>query len=102
MSVKETGVFWQDEELQRRAVADGSVSNTPYLHMVIDRQNVTKINDSTTYSCLSSARYRNGSTLYEKTGTTFLNITGNYIFSCIKMHKSFILALMYYIIQKPR
>ena len=77
VSVTETGVFWQDEELQQRAVADGSVMNatSSYLHMAIVRQNVTK-NDSGTYFCKSSAKYRNP----QESQKTFLNITGNYIF----------------------
>ena len=58
VSVTETGVRWQDEELQQRAVADGSVMNatSSYLHMTIVRQNVTK-NDGDTYSCISSNKY---------------------------------------------
>ena len=76
VSVTETGVFWQDEELQQRAVADGSVMNatSSYLHMAIVRQNVTK-NDSGTYFCKSSANYRNP----QESQKTFLNVTGNYI-----------------------
>ena len=75
-SVRETGVFWQDQELQGRAVADGSVMNatSSYLHMAIVRQNVTK-NDSGTYFCKSFANYRNP----QESQKTFLNITGNYI-----------------------
>ena len=75
--VTETGVFWQDQELQQRAVADGSVINamSSYLHMAIVRQNVTK-NDSGTYFCKSFAEYRDP----EESQKTFLNITGNYIF----------------------
>ena len=77
VSVTETEVFWQDLELQQRAVADGSVKNatSSYLHMTIVRQNVTK-NDSDTYSCKSSNKY--GIPQYSQ--MAFLNITGNYIF----------------------
>ena len=80
-SVRETGVVWQDKELQGRAVADGSVINatSSYLHMTIDKRNVTS-SDGGTYSCKSSAQYRNRSILSENTGGIFLNITGNYIF----------------------
>ena len=81
-SVRETGVFWQDKELQGRAVADGSVINATfsYLHMTIDKRNVTR-SDGGTYSCISIAQYRNKSILRENTGGIFLNITGNkYIF----------------------
>ena len=80
-SVRETGVFWQDQELQGRAVAYGSVINatSSYLHMTIDKRNVTS-SDGGTYSCLSSAKYRNRSILPENTEGIFLNITGNYIF----------------------
>nr|XP_022299250.1 uncharacterized protein LOC111108048 isoform X2 [Crassostrea virginica] len=75
-SVRETGVFWQDEELQRRAVADGSVINatSSYLHMTVDKRNVTS-SDGGIYSCISSAQYRNRSILSENTGNIFLNIT---------------------------
>ena len=77
VSVTENGVFWQDQELQHRAVAKGSVMNatSSYLHMAIVRQNVTK-NDSGTYFCKSSAKDRNP----QESQKTFLNITGNYIF----------------------
>lgn len=77
VSVNEYGVFWQDEELKQRAVADSSVINAPtyYLHMTIDRQTVTK-NDGGTYSCISSAQYRSKSIISENTGKIFLNITG--------------------------
>ena len=81
MSVKGSGVSWQDEELKERAVANGSVINAPtyYLHMTIDRQMVTK-NDGDTYSCISYAQYRNKSIIIENTGKTFLNITGIHMF----------------------
>lgn len=81
VSVNEHGVFWQDEELQQRAVADSSVINAPtyYLHMTIDRQMVTK-NDGGTYSCISSAQYRSKSVITENTGNIFLNITGIHMF----------------------
>ena len=77
VSVTDTGVRWQDKELQGRAIADGSVMNatSSYLHMTIVRQNVTK-NDGDTYSCKSSNKY--GIPQYSQ--NTFLNITGNYIF----------------------
>ncbi|XP_078309937.1 uncharacterized protein LOC111109484 isoform X2 [Crassostrea virginica] len=72
VSVTETRVFWQDKELQQRAVADGSVMNptSSYLHMAIVRQNVTK-NDSGTYFCQSSAKYR----IPQESQNIFLNIT---------------------------
>lgn len=81
VSVKGAGISWQDEELKERAVANGSVINAPtyYLHMTIDRQMVTK-NDSDTYSCISSAQYRNKSIISENSGKTFLNITGIHMF----------------------
>nr|XP_022296496.1 uncharacterized protein LOC111106212 isoform X2 [Crassostrea virginica] len=68
----ENGVFWQDEELQQRAVAEGSVMNatSSYLHMVIVRQNVTK-NDGGTYFCKSSDKYG----IPHESQKTFLNIT---------------------------
>ena len=77
VSVNEYGVFWQDEELQQRAVADGSVMNatSSYLHMTIVRQNVTK-NDSGTYFCISSNKFG----ITQESQKTFLNITGNYTF----------------------
>ena len=52
VSVTEEGVFWQDQELKQRAVAEGSVKNatSSYLHMAIDAQNVTT-NDGVTYFC---------------------------------------------------
>ena len=76
VSVTETGVRWQDQELQQRAVADGSVMNatSSYLHMTIVRQNVTK-NDSGTYSCKSSNKYG----ITQDSQKAYLNITGNYI-----------------------
>nr|XP_022301326.1 uncharacterized protein LOC111109484 isoform X2 [Crassostrea virginica] len=73
VSVTETEtVFWQDEELQERAVADGSVMNatSSYLHMTIVRQNVTK-KDGGTYFCKSFAESRN----HQDSQKTFLNIT---------------------------
>ena len=77
VSVTETRVFWQDQELQQRAVADGSMKNatSSYLHMTIVRQNVTK-NDGGTYSCKSSNKYG----IFQYSQEAFLNITGNYIF----------------------
>nr|XP_022299245.1 uncharacterized protein LOC111108046 isoform X2 [Crassostrea virginica] len=59
VSVTVTGVLFQDKELQKRAVAEGSVMNTTssFLHMTIDRQNVTK-NDGGTYFCKSFAANR--------------------------------------------
>ena len=81
-SVRESGVSWQDKELLGRAIAYGSVINatSSYLHMTIDKRNVTS-SDGGAYSCISSAQYRNRSILYENTGEIFLNITGNeYIF----------------------
>ena len=77
VSVTETGVRFQDTELEQRAVAKGSVMNatSSYLHMAIVKQNVMK-NDSGTYSCKSFATYRDP----EESQKTFLNITGNYIF----------------------
>ena len=81
VSVIKNGVSWQDEEVQHRAFADGSVINatSSYLHMTIDRQNVTK-NDSGEYFCTSSAQYKSKEYLSGQTRKTFLNITGNYIF----------------------
>lgn len=81
MSVKKDRVSWQDEELKQRAVAESSAINAPtyYLHMTIDRQMVTK-NDGGTYSCISSAQYRNKSILTKNTGKKFLNITGIHMF----------------------
>ena len=75
VSVSKT-VLFQDEELQQRAVADGSVMNPTYsyLHMTIVRQNVTK-NDSGTYSCKSFAVFRNN----QESQKTVLYISGNYI-----------------------
>ena len=77
VSVTETGVFFQDEELLQRAVAEGSVMNptSSYLHMVIVRQNVTK-NDGGIYFCTSFVAFRNP----QESQKTFLNITGNYTF----------------------
>ena len=77
VSVNEAGVFWQDEELQQRANADGSVMNasSSYLHMTIVKQNVTT-NDDGTYVCKSFAVSR----IPQESQQTFLNITGNYIF----------------------
>ena len=77
VSVTETGVFWQDQELQQRTVAEGSVMNATasYLNIAIDRQNVTK-NDSDTYFCKSSAKNR----IPQESQRIFLNITGNYTF----------------------
>ena len=76
VSVSEEGVFWQDTEVEKRAIADGSVnySASSYLHMAIDKESVTK-NDGGTYFCVLSAKYR----IPEKTQKTFLNITGNCI-----------------------
>lgn len=81
VSIRETGVAWQDEILQRRAVANASVINVPssYLHMAIERQNVTT-NDSGTYFCIMSAKYRNNAITSKETGKIFLNITGNQFF----------------------
>ena len=75
--VKGDGVFWQDQELQQRAVADGSVMNatSSYLYMVIDKRNVTE-SDGGRYFCKSSATYR----IPEESEKKFINITGNYIF----------------------
>ena len=75
--VTETGVRWQDKELQQRAVADGSVMNatSSFLHMAIVRQNVMK-NDGGIYFCKSFAVYRNP----QESQKFFLNITGNYTF----------------------
>ena len=80
VSVTEKGVFWQDEELQHRAFANGSVMNatSSYLHMEIVAQNVTT-NDGGTYFCLSTDQYINGSIIPEETGKTFLNVTGKLI-----------------------
>ena len=77
VSVTEEGVLFQDEELQQRAVADGSVMNatSSYLHIVIVRQNVTK-NDGGIYFCKSFAVHRD----LQESQKTFLNITGNYVF----------------------
>ena len=77
VSVTETGVRWQDKELQQRAVADGSVMNatSSFLHMAIDRQNVTK-NDGGIYFCKSFAVLRN----QQESQKLFLNIIGNYTF----------------------
>ena len=77
VSVTKKGVFWQDTEVKERAFADGSVNNTAssYLHMAIDRQNVTK-NDGGTYFCVLSAQHM----IPEETQKTFLNITGNCMF----------------------
>ena len=80
VSVTETGIFWQDQELQRRAVAEGSVMNatSSYLNMAIVRQNVTK-NDSGMYFCISSAKNR----IPQESQIIFLNITGNYTFQLL-------------------
>ena len=77
VSVTEDGVFWQDQELQHRAVAEGSVMNatSSYLYMAIVKQNVTK-NDGGTYSCKSSNKFG----ISQESQKAFLNITGNYIF----------------------
>ena len=77
MSVTETGVVFQDEQLQQRAFSEGSVMNATYsyLHMAIVRQNVTK-NDVGIYFCKSFAVLRN----QQESQKTFLNIIGNYIF----------------------
>lgn len=81
LSVTRVGVKWQDKELERRADADGTVSNptSSYLQMKIDRKNVTE-NDGGTYFCKSIALYRNKSTLPYDSKKEILNITGNYIF----------------------
>nr|XP_022297490.1 uncharacterized protein LOC111106900 isoform X2 [Crassostrea virginica] len=76
VSVRKAGVSWQDEELQHRAFADGSVINatSSYLHMTIDRQNVTK-NDSGEYFCTSSAQDKSKEYIAGQTPKTFLSIT---------------------------
>lgn len=81
LSVTSVGVKWQDKELERRAVANGNVSNptSSYLQMKIDKKNVTE-NDGGTYFCASIAQYRNKSTLNDESKKEILNITGNYIF----------------------
>ena len=81
LSVTSVGVKWQDKELERRAVADGTVSNptSSYLQMKIDKKNVTE-NDGGTYFCKSIAQYRNKSILPDESQELILNITGNYIF----------------------
>lgn len=82
VSIREkSGVVWQDEKLERRAVATGSVIDvtSSYLNMTIDKQHVTT-NDSGTYFCISSARYRNNVITLKETEKIFLNITGNQIF----------------------
>ena len=79
VSVTETGIRFQDKELEQRAFSEGSVMNatSSYLHMTIVRQNVT-MNDSGTYFCKSPAVFRNP----QESQKNFLNITGrpNYIF----------------------
>ena len=77
VSVTDTGVIFQDEELKQRAFAEGSVMNatSSFLHMTIVRQNVTK-NDGGIYFCKSFAVLRN----QQESQKFFLNIIGNYTF----------------------